>query len=445
MSDSSNVGEPLPKAALETRVLTAKQRRTIEHAAARLFTVKSWTTWEKGSLSGSAHLTRQIRLRNRQTWFLSDSGAAHLQTIATTLTDADYFDGKADFSDIWGACRDTLQLFLSEKMMPENSDEFLAPVRASIAEHVGTFTYVISIYGVRLKDIDRAPLAGFRLVRPDAALIHEEAVSDVHGSLSAVMKQMDPDCWLVGSTHGTERVAQAAFFDQARLCAGFLAVLAAATFEHGSQAFRIGVAVSPEEQRTPVNVYMFWDSAGDRSLGVARQWRQGQDYEIDRQLLDQITDTPALATALQIIQKQDRTDLENSIVSAVFWFSDAHKDPNPVMRFVKFWSCIETLFSRTDEITQAVSVGTAAVLAFGPFRHVGRGDYIATKKRLAALYAKRSKAVHAGERHHVLYKDLAELSQWIAWLIISMAQLTEQYSSRERVLTDCLRIDEGIT
>lgn len=38
-------------------------------------------------------------------------------------------------------------------------------------------------------------------------------------------------------------------------------------------------------------------------------------------------------------------DLKAAIVKATYWFTDAQRDQERVMQFVKYWSCIEAFFS----------------------------------------------------------------------------------------------------
>ncbi|HNG82878.1 MAG TPA: HEPN domain-containing protein, partial [Burkholderiaceae bacterium] len=89
---------------------------------------------------------------------------------------------------------------------------------------------------------------------------------------------------------------------------------------------------------------------------------------------------------MTIFETEERTPLQEAIARAFHWFADAHRDPTPVMQFVKYWTCIETFFSNDrDEITKSVSIGIAAVLVFGGYEFVPQGDYARVKRRAANL------------------------------------------------------------
>ena len=91
------------------------------------------------------------------------------------------------------------------------------------------------------------------------------------------------------------------------------------------------------------------------------------------------------------------------------------------MQLLKYWSCAEAFFSGDRKsITESVSFGIAASLAFGGSPFVDPGEFDALKKRLKKMYAQRSDATHQASHVHVSDKDVADLSQWIAWMLLRM-------------------------
>lgn len=147
--------------------------------------------------------------------------------------------------------------------------------------------------------------------------------------------------------------------------------------------------------------------------------------------------------ALAILQASDRTELEEAISRAVYWYSDAHRDPVLVMKLVKYWSCVEAFFSfENQKITHAVSAGLASILVFGGFRFVPPSEYSTLKKQITNLYSLRSRAVHRGSHQHTTEEDVAQFSQWVSWMIISMVVLVEQgYTTLKEVKAQIDRLD----
>jgi Apea-like HEPN len=423
--------------------MTPKQLRTIELESRRLFKVESWLPHDELRALGMERLVREVRHDSKHLGYLSANGITHFEKIVSIIDAAGEFDGTASYADIYTACKETLAKFIAQGLMPETADEFLTPVRERVQKQVCPRTFVVSMYGVQLKELETVDVGRFRLTRPSPEILAASGISDKSGRIPSLIEQMgERQVWFMGSINATDKVAKKEFFHHARLTAGLFAVYAASTFEYGAHSFRIGAVASPEEARVPASIYLSWEE-GSGFLGYTRQWRQGQEYEIDSKLVNKLQVDPIFLKMLEILQKPDPNKLEVAIVRAVYWFADAHKDSAEVMRFIKFWSCIESFFSeKKGDITKSVSIGTAAILAFGKLEFKSESSYLATRKRLAALYDKRSKAVHEGMHNHIEEKDLADLSQWAAWLILSMAEMSNRYTDAQHILEKCIDLDK---
>lgn len=301
--------------------------------------------------------------------------------------------------------------------------------------------FVVSVHGVQLKLVDHLQLGTLALIAPNQSFIEDLGVSDSKGRLPGTIKAMGRHPWLIGSMVGTTRVATQRFQALARLATGMLAVSAASTYQRGAEAFRIGAILSAEDSVGPCES-MFWDDV-DKELGISMTFRKSQDYVIDATVAAQLREASTFAHSFEIFREQKRNELQEAIARAVYWFADAHRDPVAVMRFVKYWSCIETFFSaKMTGTTNAAIVGLSSVLTFGKFGFLPVEDYRKTKAKADKLYKLRSLAVHAAHHEHVSSTDVAELSQWTAWLIINMIAFAEShYSALEAILKESFDID----
>jgi hypothetical protein len=150
--------------------------------------------------------------------------------------------------------------------------------------------------------------------------------------------------------------------------------------------------------------------------------------------------------AFALVANGEGNALENAIVRAIYWFSDAQRDPVPVMQFVKYWSCVETFFSQKEEVIRSVASGLATVLVAGGFGFFPADEYTTLKKRITKLYTLRCRALHGGSYLHVTDRDVADLSQWTAWMVITMLSLVERgYLSPEQVRGQTERLDAAFT
>lgn len=426
--------------------MSPKNIRTLSLAFAQLFNVKSWLSNPNDAvkLYGLQIISREVLSEGKKIGYLNEVGFSHFETIVSIINDAAKFKGQAAHFDIWDSCKVILGKLILLNSIPPEISIFLNLVYEHIESKIYSRTFVVSIEGVKLKEVETLPLGRFRLVRASAEFLFSNGISDEDSRIPDLIKKMGgAQVWFVGAVEATYEVAKTEFFHQARLAAGLLAVSAASTFDGGAHAFRIS-AVTPEETITHATAYLSWRT-GEDFLGSGMHFRKGQDYKIDSVLAKEFQGTTPSATILKILQQSTHNKLEAAIVRAVYWFSDAHKDPVQVMRLVKFWSCIESFFSQKGDITKSVSIGTAAVLTFGPSNFVARADYFSIRKCLARLYEKRSEAVHNGMHDHVNSSDLADLSQWAAWLILNMAAMSDKYIDAEKVLEHCFDLDQKMT
>ena len=102
------------------------------------------------------------------------------------------------------------------------------------------------------------------------------------------------------------------------------------------------------------------------------------------------------------------------------------------------FSCAECFFSgnRTD-VAESVSFGLAGTLVFGPHPSYAPVELFSLQARLKRLYDKRSAATHHAHHAHVFEHEVAELSQWIAWMMLNMlAFMNAGESSLTRISTE---------
>jgi hypothetical protein len=376
---------------------------------------------------------------------MTDEGLRHLRTMVSVIDDANVFDGLADYSDVAGACRDVFAEVLSGDQYPDKADELVEFIRTNLASEIATRVFAVPISGIELVEIDVLELGAMRVVPASQSHLDAANVKCDPKYLAKAIKSTNAKLWLIGSACGTKRIAEARFRGQAALAAGMLAITAGSTHENGTTGFRIGVEMSPVQGRgNPI--WLSWTEQ-NRSLTVHMGGDGLQNFKITAALVEQLKDSGVFANAFALLQKEKHSPLEEAIVKAVYWYSDAHREAEPVMKLVKYWSCVETFFSfEKINITQSVTVGLATVLVFGGFGFLPKSAYVETKKRIAKLYNLRSKALHGAAHRHVSSEDASNLSQWVAWMLINMVVFAGNgYTKLEQIKRNSERLDAKMT
>lgn len=425
--------------------LTKKQLRIISRALDCFFSVKSLKAPSVDDFKDKTAFSRMLQMDGHRMVLMTDTGLSSLRTITETLHAADLLNGATSYSDVYSACTKLFEQFLSRNQRPDDGNELVALVRAELEMLSDQRTFVVPILGVELVGVDSLKLGDFKIVTAPADALSAAGVDDVDDHAGKITELTKATHWLIGSTRGTVRVAEEKFRAQAELLVGILTIYAASMYQRGATGFRIGVVMSPEEAHGPAA----WSSWTDRerTLTMHRRFVGKQNLEITQDLVNQLEDEKVVAAACQFFQSDIRSPLEEAIAKAVYWYSSAHRESVPVMKLVKYWSAVETFFSMDQaKITQAVSAGLTAVLVFGGLGFVPHDDYFATKRRVAELYSARSKALHRASHSHVSEMDAADLSQWVAWMLISMISFSMRgFTTVEQIKTLSDRIDAKVS
>jgi Apea-like HEPN len=379
-------------------------------------------------------LTRWISIDAKRGFMilLSDAGNAAHDRIVDSLHDAAIFGDDATRSDIWSAVRKTLESCIANKLMPEDSKELVDMIKARVSPQVRRYTFVAAVRGIALKGVKAMPLGLVSIVQSPEDYVLSAGVK-MRDDLSALMKPLHSYPCIVGTFKGTFEAAKRKFSEQAHLTAAMLSVSVGEAFEYGATNCRVAALIDRPVSGS-LMLFLHWDDV-DKSLGWTRNAGFGIPYTLDKERVDTLLTPGPFTYAFKVFQNRQRTDLEEAIAKAVYWYGDAQLDPLRVGQFVKYWSCIESFFTQGElDITETLALGMVVVLTFGHLQYLDRADYKANKATLKKLYAKRSRAVHSASYSHITGADVALLSQWTAWLIFNVISFANADLPDKKVL-----------
>lgn len=421
--------------------LSRKQLSVVKINLERLFSPKAFSTHHTISDARLAnYLARRLQLTGNRQLYLSDAGLDQFRAIVSTVHTANAFDGLADYSDIWTAGREVFEDLLSRNQQPEDAAEYLGLLSEQVKIKIDEYTFIVPIAGIELEELQELKLGSMKVVAATVNFLDEAGIKHDHENIPEIIEETNQRLWLVGSIRGTVKVATEKFRGRAELAVGLLAAHAAAHYERGASAFRIGIVMKPEHSYARAT-WMCW-SASERELQTTYHFGASQTLKVNSELAGQLAEGPLYPAAFRGFESENRSELEERIARGVFWFADAHREPITVMKLIKYWSCIETFFSESTGITKSVSVGLASVLVFGGFQFVPEAQYRPLKKRITKLYGFRCSAVHAAEHEHVSESDVSDLSQWAAWLLLCMVSFVERgYTTLAEIREQCIRLD----
>lgn len=345
-------------------------------------------------------------------------------------------------SDIWTSLLKLNKKNLSEKFVP-TPVLLLKEVLLDIAVGVGDFTYVADFEGIELHGLREISGGRIKVVPPDdGVLLSFRRLVTSDEKCRELLKQ---PAWLMGKYLGTETATRSRFELDAILTAGIFGLIATICYDNGFQRSRPMVHVKSLDPGGTFRV-LRWSGEHER-LHLSQGGLRGVPVEINAEMLNYLETECKLKQLFSMVQKDSGNQIEEAVARSVYWFAHAQRDGDRAMRFVKLWSCIESFFAfERHELTERNSMGLATVLAFGGYNVISVDEYSEVKKRVKALYATRSKAIHRAEHRHIDSGSMNDLTYWAAWCIFTFVSLAERgYSSLQQVWKDVERLDSRAT
>ncbi len=150
-----------------------------------------------------------------------------------------------------------------------------------------------------------------------------------------------------------------------------------------------------------------------------------QSFDIDLTLLNELREFYFYDAWIDFIAREKKTEIEESILTSIYWIGEAQNDYIPESAFIKYWTALETFFSISDEhrevnnIVEQLARGISCLLALGGYQFVKVDDIGETYKRVKSLYIKRSKIIHRGIYAHINPIDLGEICKYSVWCTLT--------------------------
>ncbi len=172
--------------------------------------------------------------------------------------------------------------------------------------------------------------------------------------------------------------------------------------------------------------------------GSGRKSRQ--NFCIDQNRLDNIFFL--INSFNQILNSDSITEIEESILKAIYWIGEAQNEFDPDIAFIKYWTSIECLFSEKNEITQSLAKGVTINIVFSGYVDIQNENSVENARyiydEIKKLYKKRSEIIHKGNTYltkKVIDEyDVSSICKYAAWSIINMFYLRSiNYITKEQI------------
>jgi hypothetical protein len=166
-----------------------------------------------------------------------------------------------------------------------------------------------------------------------------------------------------------------------------------------------------------------------------------QKFEITSELIDKLKKDCFFDETVSLIAKDNLSELEGSILAAIYWTGEAQHEFDYDVAFLKYWTALETVTFNPTDISEALSANTAILLAFGGYDFIKIEDIEDTKRLLKRLYNKRSDIIHEGMREKISPLDLIDICKYSTWTVLCLLNLRRlNYKNLEDIKKETERL-----
>ena len=419
--------------------LTPKQKRSIKRDIDLIFSLKGLSfpkTIEE--IKEIGFLSAKVKV-NENEIYLSKDGRVALRRICDFIHQSKIFGNVPNYNDIFQGVFGEIERWLNDSLVPDD-EEFVDPLDILLSKQIDNYVFVCRVDGLSFDKTDNIVIGNREIRKYDKKLISE--ISDISDDINDVInKEYSNSLVILGIERGSSSVAQEKFFHNAELSLSVLRLYSCALYRKAIQ--RINIRLINDCAHSYGTASSFgWDDS-EKSLIFTRYFKSEHDFKIEPELLDYLSSVCFFKEFSNLIDKQNRNELEDAVVKSLFWIGEAQKDRSHAAAWVKLWSCVECFFTLgEEEITERNARGISSILVYGGYSHEKYDDYDQLKKKMKKYYRLRSKVVHRAEYTHIDQILLEELSFIVAWVIITMISLLNRgYTTLAQVQEQAERLD----
>jgi Apea-like HEPN len=199
------------------------------------------------------------------------------------------------------------------------------------------------------------------------------------------------------------------------------------------------VKISIESAWPTKNDPFFYELPDKKEICLAndRGRRPFENFIIDKGRLDDLTNNGYFIDVSEFVFKEEKTELETSILTAIYWIGEAQNDYDKSSAFLKYWTALESIFTESKErrssceqyspITKTLCKSVSILLACSDYEFIQSEEIKKTYKELEKLYDARSKIVHNGSYGEITSKQLSNICNHASRTVLILFSLRKDH------------------
>ncbi|KPZ26563.1 HEPN domain-containing protein [Pseudomonas coronafaciens] len=324
--------------------------------------------------------------------------------------------------EVFRACKAVVGKLCEEGCRKLDVESFISAVEEVIAATIQTHRFYTTLDGLEFVDFAEFRIGRLVIQKPDFAILQgSEAHTETRDNL---WKRVDGALWITEDISGSREHCERRFFESVSSVCGLLSLSFTMDAERGASGIRLSPCM--DTRARPHTSSWFSFTADSKVLCVSSSWKSVLVSSLREIVATDLLDRDWFQNLTRITQGNGQSEVEQAVRRGIYWFFDAQLDTSLEMQMVKFWSCIECIFSFLGvHTTKSIRDGMTGMLILGGYKLVDMKDKMQLRKDIKRLYDLRCGAVHDAKHNHVTERDVAMVSKWAAWVMIEVAGLAE--------------------
>lgn len=364
-------------------------------------------------------LRREVRTPNGTKVCFTDRALESYTRLTSIIEEKFPSRELVELGDIKSACKSVLGRWYEDDV---NGDvaRYIEEVESLVSQSIRLHEYYSPLSGLELVGLQEFNVGSVVIHKPRLDVLESSIGLDV--VINSAWQQTNHGLWLTAKVKGSACRAERRFFDLAKVTCGLLALSFTTILERGGAAVRLIPA--QEGRHKPGAVTWFSVDADSRVLKLKTSFDGLQRLDITQEYATSLLECEWFQEIVRISQSDSGNDAESALLRGLHWFFDAQADTSMDMKFVKYWSCIECMFSIGKvKVTEQIRRGVTSLLCYGGYRYAKLEEWKCLDLRVVELYGLRSVAVHDAQHGHVELPDVVDVSKWAAFILMEVSMM----------------------
>lgn len=370
---------------------------------------------------GMEHLFREIKKPNGRDVYLTKDANASFLNLVDFLCKCLPSANVVGRNDIYTACKVIIGGLCEAGVKESDVQAFIDSVELEVLTKIESYKFYATLDGLRFDDFEELKVGRVTLQEPSLKVLQD---SDAYEEMrESIWKRMGQALWISEEFVGSRELCQERFFESVKLICGLLSMSLAVGGEWGVIGRRLMPCI--EGLARPAHSSWFSISTESNMLCSSSSSNFNRLQPVKKAVVVDLLERDWFNNLVRIIQGDAKTDLEQAVRRGVYWYFDAQLDGSLEMQLVKFWSCIECIFSfmNDGQTTKSIRNGMTGMFIGGGYQLVSIEDMASLRSDIRRLYKLRCGAVHDAKHSHVTERDVGTISKWAAWVMIEVAGL----------------------